>query len=225
MEEENMDPYIFTYIIIGITSVVSIYAFQNKTFFDKTLFSTKEIIESKDYFRILSSVFIHANAGHLLFNMFSFYAFATGIELKYGHQATASLYLFSGLGAGILSLLLHRNDRDYRALGASGAVCGIIFASIFLIPGGSIIIFPVPLPIPAWAYAILFVFGSIYATNITDGGIAHDAHLGGALAGILTAGIIDIRALTGNPLLLGIVVIPIVLFFVFNRQVSSWFQK
>jgi membrane associated rhomboid family serine protease len=220
-----MNLYLFTYLVIGITSAVTLYALKNETFFEKSLFSIDAILGSSDYYRILSSIFIHANLGHLFFNMFSFYAFAAGIEMKYGHKVTAYLYLYSGLGAGILSLLLHRNDKNYRAVGASGAVCGIIFASIFLIPGGSIIVFPIPVPIPAWAYAILFVFGSIYATNRVAGGIAHDAHLGGALTGILTAGTIDFEAVAGNGLLLGAVVIPIVLFFVFNRQISLFLQK
>lgn len=220
-----MNLYLFTYLVIGITSAVTLYALKNETFFEKSLFSIDAILGSNDYYRILSSIFIHANLGHLFFNMFSFYAFAAGIEMKYGHKVTAYLYLYSGLGAGILSLLLHRNDKNYRAVGASGAVCGIIFASIFLIPGGSIIVFPIPVPIPAWAYAILFVFGSIYATNRVAGGIAHDAHLGGALTGILTAGTIDFEAVAGNGLLLGAVVIPIVLFFVFNRQISLFLQK
>ncbi|HNX22723.1 MAG TPA: rhomboid family intramembrane serine protease [Spirochaetota bacterium] len=220
-----MNLYLFTYLVIGITSAVTLYALKDETFFEKSLFSIDAILGSNDYYRILSSIFIHANLGHLFFNMFSFYAFAAGIEMKYGHKVTAYLYLYSGLGAGILSLLLHRNDKNYRAVGASGAVCGIIFASIFLIPGGSIIVFPIPVPIPAWAYAILFVFGSIYATNRMVGGIAHDAHLGGALTGILTAGTIDFEAVAGNGLLLGAVVIPIVLFFVFNRQISSFLQK
>ncbi len=212
-------------MIIGITSAVTLYAFKNNIFFEKSLFSIDAILGSNDYYRILSSVFVHANWGHLFFNMFSFYAFATGIEVKYGFKVTAYLYLYSGLGAGLLSLLLHRHDKNYRAVGASGAVCGIIFASIFLIPGGSIIVFPLPIPIPAWAYAILFVFGSIYATNRMAGGIAHDAHLGGALTGILTAGTIDSNALKANTLLLGAVVIPIILFFVFNRQIGNLLQK
>ncbi len=220
-----MNQCIFTYMIIGITSAVSLYAFKNESFLNKAIFSTEAIIKSGDYYRIISSFFIHANMGHLLFNMFSFYAFAEGIETKYGFEVTAYLYFFSGLGAGILSLFLHRNDRNYRALGASGAVCGIIFASIFLIPGGNIIVFPIPIPIPAWAYAILFVFGSIYAAERTSGGIAHDAHLGGALTGILVAAIIDFHALAGNYFLLCVVVIPIFIFFVFNRQITVFLQK
>jgi len=215
-----MGEYMFTYTIIGITTLVTFYALKNEIFLEKTIFSIDKITGSKEYFRILSSIFIHANSGHLLFNMFSLYAFAMGIEMKYGSAITAYIYLFSGIGAGILSLILHRNDRNYRALGASGAVCGIIFASIFLIPGGSIIVFPLPIPIPAWAYAILFVASSIYASNRMTEGIAHDAHLGGALTGIVVAGTIDSHALAGNPILAGAVVIPIVLFLVFNRQIG-----
>jgi len=220
-----MDNNLVTFLIIGVTSAVSLYALQNKIFFEKALFSIGDITGSNDYYRILSSIFIHANIGHLLFNMFSFYAFASGLELKYGPKVIAYIYLYSGLGAGILSLLLHRNDKNYRAVGASGAVCGIIFASIFLIPGGSIIVFPIPIPLPAWLYAILFVFGSIYATKGMIGGIAHDAHLGGALTGIVVAGTIDFQALAGNSLLLCAVVIPIVLFFIFNKQISFFLQK
>ncbi len=220
-----MNQFIFTYSIIGITSLITFYALKNETFLEKTLFSIDGIIGSNEYYRILSSIFIHANSGHFLFNMFSLYSFAMGVEMKYGAGVTAYIYLFSGTGAGILSLILHRNDRNYRALGASGAVCGIIFASIFLIPGGSIIIFPLPVPIPAWVYAMLFVAGSIYASNRMAEGIAHDAHLGGALIGIITAGTIDPQALTDNSFLLGAVVIPIVLFFVFNKQISSLLQK
>jgi len=145
--------------------------------------------------------------------------------MRYGSGVAAYIYICSALGAGVLSLILHRHEGSYRALGASGAVCGIIFASIFLIPGGSIIIFPIPLPIPSWAYAILFVFGSIYASNRMNGGIAHDAHLGGALTGIIVAGTINFQVLISDYLLLCAVVIPLVLFFIFNRQISIFLKK
>jgi len=220
-----MENYIFTYSIIGVTVLITFYALQNNYFFEKTLFSVSGIIKSKNYYRLVSSLFIHANMGHLAFNMFSFYAFAMGVEMKYGPAMTAYIYITSGVGAGILSLIVHRNDMNYRALGASGAVCGIIFASIFLVPGGSIIVFPIPIPIPAWAYAILFVFGSIYAVNRISGGIAHDAHLGGALTGIIAAGTIDFQVLTGNIILLCAVSIPILIFFIFNREITAFLHK
>lgn len=220
-----MEHYLFTFLTIVITSAVSIYALDNKSVMEKALFSINEITGSKEYYRIITSVFVHANTGHLIFNMFSLYAFAVEIEMKYGTQAAASIYLISGTGSGLLSLLIHRRENNYRALGASGAVCGIIFASIFLIPGGSIIVFPVPIPMPAWVYALLFVFGSIYASAKTTGGIAHDAHLGGALAGIIAAGVIEPRALTDNALLFIAVAVPVLLFFVFNRQIAKFLGK
>jgi len=222
---EKMGRYIFTYLTIGITSLVSFYAFSNRSFMEKCEFSTGDIAGSKEYYRIFSSFFIHANTGHLVFNMFSLYAFAMEIEMKYGSASAAYIYLLSGTVSGLLSLCIHRKDKNYRALGASGAVCGIIFASIFLIPGGSIIVFPIPIPLPAWAYALLFVFGSIYASGRMAGGIAHDAHLGGALAGIFTAGTIDPHALTSDYPLLAAAVIPILLFFVFNSKISAHLRK
>lgn len=220
-----MDQYPITSLIIGITSIVSFYAFQNESFYEKCIFSVNEIINSNGYYRIFTSILVHAGMGHLLFNMFSLYSFAGEIEQKYGYSAMAYIYTASGIGAGILSLLLHGKDKNYRALGASGAVCGIIFASIFLIPGGSVIVFPVPVAIPAWAYAVLFVLGSIYASNGMAGGIAHDAHLGGALTGIITAGTLDFRALTADYLFLGAVTVPIIIFFIFNRQISAILKK
>ncbi len=220
-----MNIYPATYFIIAATSAISFYAFSNSSFSGRALFSIDRITGAGEYYRIFSSILIHANTGHLLFNMFSLYAFGIGLEMKYGAAVTAVIYICSGLCAGLLSLILHRNDSGYSALGASGAVCGVIFASIFLIPGGSIIIFPLPVPLPAWLYAILFVFGSIYAVNRAPGGIAHDAHLGGALAGVVIAAVIDFETVTRNPLLLAGVVIPVIVFFIFNREIEKLLKR
>lgn len=220
-----MEHVIITILIIAVTAAVTIMAFNNRSLLEKTIFSVGDISDSGEFYRVLSSMFIHENMGHLAFNMFSFYAFAADIERIFGPAVTALIYLFSGISAGVLSLFLHRKEKYYRSLGASGGVCGIIFASIFLIPGGSIIVFPLPIPIPAWGYAILFVFGSIYAANRMPGGIAHDAHLGGSLAGIIAAGIVDFKSLTGNIPLLSAVVVPIIIFFIFNRRIGSLMDR
>ncbi|MBN1498757.1 MAG: rhomboid family intramembrane serine protease [Spirochaetes bacterium] len=217
--------YIFTYSIIAVTALFTFYAFNKETFLGKCLFSVEDIIRQHDYYRVLSSIFIHANIGHLFFNMFTLYAFASVIELKYGLKVTAYLYFYSGLGSGILSLAMHSKELEYKALGASGAVSGIVFASIFLIPGGKIIVFPVPIPLPTWAYAVLFVYGSIYAMHRMKGGIAHDAHLGGALTGAAVAATIDYQAVSENYFLLLIAVLPIILYFVFNRQIAGFLKK
>ncbi len=214
-----MGSTIITYLIIAFTAIASFIAFRDNIIFEKYLFSVEGILKKYEFHRTISSAFIHADMGHLLFNMFSFYAFASSIEIVYGPPALMLIFLTGALAGSLLSLLLHRNDPGYRAVGASGAVCGVIFASIFLLPGGSIIIFPLPLPIPAWLYAIIFILASIYGIGKNIGNIGHDAHLGGALAGIAAAYFIFPESVTGNPLLLAGIIIPVVLFFVLKDKI------
>lgn len=216
-----MDTYIFTYSTIAVTSLASLYAMKNPPVFEKWLFSVKSIVKDKDYLRLLSSILVHGNLGHLFFNMFSFYAFATGIESVYGHKVIAYIYLYSALLGSILSLLLHRKDMEYRAVGASGGVCGVIFASIFLIPGGRIIVFPIPVPLPAWLYAILFVALSLYGIKKQFGGIGHDAHLGGSIAGIALAATICPSRVMNQPVLLAAILIPVIIFFIYINKEGS----
>ncbi len=209
-----------TYSIIAAIGVLSFLAFQNRNIFEKYLFSVESILKKHEYHRIITSAFIHADFGHLLFNLFSFYAFAAGIETAYGSPALTIIFLAGAVAGSLLSLMLHRKEPAYRAVGASGAVCGVIFASIFLLPGGSIIIFPLPIPMPAWTYAILFILASIYGIGRNVGNIGHDAHLGGALAGVAAAYIIFPESVTGNPFLVAAIVIPVVLFFILKNKIS-----
>ena len=213
-----METYLFTYGIIALTSLASYYALSNSSVFEKWLFSIKGIVTDREYLRLLTSILVHSNIGHLMFNMFSFYAFATGIDAAYGHGIIACIYLCSALGGGLLSLLMHRHEPGYRAVGASGGVCGVIFASIFLIPGGRIIVFPLPLPIPAWLYAILFIAFSLYGMKKAFGGIGHDAHLGGSLAGIAIAAIISPYSVASRPFLLAGILVPVIIFFLIHKQ-------
>lgn len=215
-----METYTFTYGVIALTTIASLYALSNRAVFEKWLFSISAVISGKDYLRLLTSILVHGSIGHLAFNMFSFYAFASGIEAAYGHKVIAYIYLYGALGGSILSLLMHRREPGYRAVGASGGVCGVIFASIFLIPGGRIIVFPIPVPLPAWLYAILFVVFSLYGMKKAFGGIGHDAHLGGSLAGIVLAATINPRSVTSQPLLLAAILVPVFIFFMMNRQNS-----
>ncbi len=213
-----MEHYIFTYLIIAVTVLISFYAFQNEEMGDRMLFSTYAILRENEYHRLITSAFIHANMGHLIFNMFSLYSFALTLERGYGIRIITLIYLASMVGGGLLSLMINRKNMNYRALGASGAVCGIIFSSIFLVPGGSIYIFPLPLPIPAWAFGILFVLASMYGIGKQAGNIGHDAHLGGALTGVLMAGLIRPQSILQNPILASAIVIPAVLFLIFHKR-------
>jgi len=189
--------YTVTILIILVTTVISWYGFKNPDFFERYIFDAQRIWRNSEYLRIVSSGFLHAGWMHLIFNMLSLYFFAPYIETISGPFMLVCLYFASLAGGGILSLWMNRN-LEYRALGASGAVSGIVFACIFLFPGGSIYIFPIPFPIPSWLYAILFVAISLYGMQSRAGRIGHDAHLGGALSGLIITVIIAPQAILSN---------------------------
>jgi hypothetical protein len=116
------------------------------------------------------------------------------------------------IGGDLLSLFIHRNHSDYSAVGASGAVCGVIFASIALFPGLSISFFGLPLPIPSWLYGIVFVLFSIYGIKSGKDNIGHDAHLGGALIGMIAALCMRPEALAENYVTILVIAVPAIAF-------------
>ena len=182
-----MDGPIFTYLIIALTCVVSYCAFRNQALEDRFIFDPQIILAGREYHRVVTSAFLHAGWGHLLFNMLSLYLFGSSIELRLGPAQFLLIYFSSVIGGSLLSLYVHRNHQ-YLAYGASGGVCGIIFTSILIAPTAGIYSFPIPFPIPGWLYAIVFMVGSFFAMRANNkGGIGHDAHLGGAIVGFLTA--------------------------------------
>ncbi|MDT8389913.1 MAG: rhomboid family intramembrane serine protease [Lentisphaeria bacterium] len=191
---------IATLAVLGITTYVSHRAFHNRGMLDAFIFSPAHIIRNKDYHRLITSGLIHADWPHLLFNMFSLYSFGSAIEFAFAPHVFLLIYTSSILGGNLLSLYLHRHH-DYRALGASGGVCGVIFAAIFLLPGGGVMIFPVPFVLPSWLFAILFVLVSFFGMRKQSGRIGHDAHLGGALCGLAVATMIRPGIIAQSPLL------------------------
>ena len=154
---------------------------------------------------MFTSGLIHADWVHFGFNAFSFYSFGRDVEVIYGWRSLLLVYLSSILGGSLLSLIIHRRH-DYRSLGASGGVCGVIFASIFLLPGGSIIMFPIPIGIPTYLYAVIFLVGSFVAQRRQIGNIGHDAHLGGAIVGLLTATLMYPRLVFASPWMFALVI-------------------
>ncbi|MBN1818612.1 MAG: rhomboid family intramembrane serine protease [Sedimentisphaerales bacterium] len=186
--------------IIAITVVVSYRGFMLPSLTDQYLFEPVRILRDKEYFRLVTSGFFHLDWMHLLFNMYSLYAFGRYIEEIYGFKDFLLIYFSGILGGNLLSLYLHRHH-EYRALGASGGVCGVIYASIFLLPGGSIILFMLPVPIPSWVYAIAFLLFSFYGMRKQSDDIGHDAHLGGAIVGLLVATALHPSIIKASPYL------------------------
>ncbi len=204
-----------TYSIIAAVSLVSLAGFASERLYQGLIFSVERILRRKEFYRVLTSQFLHADMFHLAFNMISFYAFARGIESAFGFHIVIVIFFGSAVAGDILALALKRNHPGYRAVGASGGVSGIIFASIFLLPGGSVIVFPLPVPIPAWVYALLFILATVYGIGRGGGDIGHEAHLGGALAGLCVTGLLFPAAVISQPLLLAGVTVPVLIFSVY----------
>jgi membrane associated rhomboid family serine protease len=182
----------FTIAIIVVTALFSAGGLASPPFADKYLFDPEMIVRYRQYYRLVTSGFLHANWAHLGINMFSFYSFGGYIESLIGAPTLIIIYFSSIIGGNLLSLLLHRASA-YRALGASGGVCGVVFASIFLIPGTSVYVLPIPIPVPSSIFALLFIAVSFFGIRSRRGNIGHDAHLGGAIIGLVVTTLLHPR--------------------------------
>lgn len=207
---ENIE--IFGLLIIALNFIMSYKAFSNIEFFDKYKFEVDKILIFKEYKRLITSGFIHVNWAHLLLNMFSLFAFSGMLENYLGGFSFLIIYFISLLGGNLLALFIHRNHSDYSAVGASGAVSGIIFASIALFPGLELGLLGLPISIPSWIYGSLYILYSIYGIKSNKDNIGHEAHLGGALTGMITAIIIQPNVLLSNLLPILLVTIPTIIF-------------
>lgn len=185
------------FILIGLTVAISAYAWSNRDLMAAWIMEPYVMARNGQWYRLLTSGFLHADWSHLLFNMFAFYSFsplvfATLVQ-GYGSSVGLGLFLLLYLGGIMVSDLptyfKHRDDRDYRSLGASGGVAAVLFASILLFPvnrnGGGIIIFPLPFPIQPFLFGFLYLGYSYYMGRRRGDNINHDAHFYGALFGVL----------------------------------------
>ena len=203
------------FIILSIVIVNILFSykgFTNEAFFDRYKFEVDRILINRDYKRLITTGFLHVSWPHLILNMLSLLAFSGLIESTLGSIRFLIIYFASLIGGGLLSLFVHRNHGDYSAAGASGAVCGIIFATIALFPGMGIGFFGIPFSIPSWLYGILFVLFSIYGIKSRKDNIGHEAHLGGALIGMAAALAMVPLAFLNNYLVILVIAIPTIAF-------------
>ena len=190
----------FNLAVIVITGIISYVGFTRPGFAERWLFDSQRILQDKQYSRIISSGFLHGDWIHLIFNMYTLYSFGGVIEQGFGPIQFLVIYFTAIIGGNLLSLVLHRHH-EYRALGASGGGCGIIFACIFLVPGSSVYMFFIPFPIPAHIFAILFIIISYIGLRSQIGNIGHDAHLGGAVIGLVVTTIMYPSIVFQSPML------------------------
>ncbi|GAB5527966.1 MAG: hypothetical protein Roseis2KO_58380 [Roseivirga sp.] len=199
-------------IIIIANGLASYKAFKDYAFYQGCTFRTDRILIAKEYKRLITSGFVHVSWMHLIFNMVSLYAFSGMLEESIGGVNFLLIYFGSLLGGNLFSLYIHRNHGDYSAVGASGAVSGVIFASIALFPGMDLSLILLDFPIPSWVFAILFVAISIRGIQSQKDNIGHDAHLGGGVIGMLIAIALYPHVLEFNPLVIALVLVPTIAF-------------
>ena len=175
-----------TFVLLALGIVISGYAFTiDRNLNNRLDLDVGRVLGRGEYYRLITSGFVHADPIHLLFNMFTLYMFGRVVEQILGTWPFVILYFGSELAANGLTLLLKRRQRGYSSLGASGAVCGVLLSYCLFEPFSRIFVMFVPIGIPAFIYAICYIGYSTFQVreNVRDG-IAHEAHLGGSLAGV-----------------------------------------
>ncbi|QEC68824.1 rhomboid family intramembrane serine protease [Panacibacter ginsenosidivorans] len=203
---------IISIVIILANFLVSYKGFNDRNFYSKYNFVVENILLYKEYRRIVTSGFLHINWMHLIFNMLSLYFFSNSLEASIGPVNFLIIYFVGLAGGNLLALFIHRLDAAYSAVGASGAVSAIIFATIALSPGMSIRFFILPISLPAWIYGLAYVIYSIYAIRSRSKNVGHDAHLGGGLAGMLVALIMYPAVFAYNYIPILLIAIPAIAF-------------
>ena len=187
-----------TLIIILVTVAISVWAWNNNSIMDRWIMNPYQVAQRGQYYRLLTSGFLHADWSHLIFNMLSFYFFGSYIEqlfaLLFGPLYAVWLvgfYLVAIVVSDLPTYFKHRNDPGYNSLGASGGVSAIIFASILFRPLTPLIMMFIPIPIPGFIFGIFYLAYSFYEARRGNSNINHDAHIYGALFGIVFMIVVD----------------------------------
>ncbi|KQO26134.1 protease [Flavobacterium sp. Leaf82] len=205
-------------VLVGIivaNALISYKGFNDLAFFRKYEFHIGSI-RSGEQIRMLSSGFLHVDMMHLIFNMLTLWFFAPVVIQWLGTISFVLIYFGSLIFGSLLTMLFHKNDYSYRAVGASGAVTGILYSAILLQPDMMLGIFFV-IPMPAYLFGILYLLYSIYGMRAKNDNIGHTAHFGGAIGGYLITLIKEPSLIVDHSLMVILLAIPILILFVMAK--------
>ena len=207
---------LITLVIIAANAIISFKGFGDRYFFERYKFNVGSI-KRGEQIRMFSSGFLHADTTHLLFNMITLYFFANPVLVALGTLNFGVIYVASLLFGNLLSLYFHKDEYWYSAVGASGAVTGILYAAILLQPDVRLFMFFIPIPIPGYIFGVGYLLYSIYGMKRRIGNIGHDAHFGGAIGGFIITLLLKPSLLQTDLLHVGLLAIPIIILFVMHK--------
>ena len=206
-------------IIIVANVIASIKGFSDRLFFDKYKFQIGAI-KRGEKIRMLTSAFLHVDYLHLILNMYVLYIFAPILIIKLGIIKFLIVYFGSLIAGNLLTLSYHKNELYYSAVGASGALAGIIYGAILLNPNMSLFMFPLPIPIPAYIFGIGYLLYSIYGMKKKLGNVGHSAHLGGAIGGYALMLLVYPEVYVQSKMVVLLLGVPIVLLLLFGNRLK-----
>ena len=202
--------------IIIANVLISYKGFNDLYFFRKYEYHVGSI-RAGEQIRMLSSGFLHVDMSHLLFNMLTLYFFAPVVFDYLGNFSFIMVYFGSLIFGSLLTMLFHKDDYNYRAVGASGAVTGVLYSAILLQPDMMLGIFFI-IPMPAYIFGILYLLYSIYGMKSKNDNIGHTAHFGGAMGGYLITLLRNPELIQQHTLMTVLLAIPIVILFVMAKM-------
>lgn len=211
-----MNPFVLLLIIV--TGITTYRGLSNEAIQRKYMFDARAVRVRKQRYRLLTAGFLHVHWPHFAINMWSLYSFGSALVDKVGAVGFLLTFIASVIGGSLLSLSLNRRG-DSLGVGASGGVCGVVFAAIFLIPGSYVMLPFIPLPIPALWFAIGFLLVSFVGFASKFDQIGHDAHAGGAFVGLVVSIMLRPQSLiTNGPQYLVVIAVFASLVYVINRH-------
>lgn len=214
----NIDKILLFIIIANV--LVSLKGFKDRLFFDKYKFQIGAINRGEKI-RIITSAFLHVDYLHLILNMYVLYVFAPQLIVNLGVAKFLIIYIGSLLAGNIFTLTFHKAELYYSAVGASGAVAGVIYAAILLNPNMRLIMFPLPIPIPGYVFGIGYLLYSIYGMKKQLGNVGHSAHLGGAIGGFALTLLVYPSIFMQSTTTVVLLGIPIVLLLLFGDKLKK----
>jgi membrane associated rhomboid family serine protease len=215
---ENINRAVLLIIIANV--LVSMKGFKDYGFLEKYKFQISSIL-SGEKIRLFTSGFLHVDWMHLGFNMYALYLFGGIVTGMLGIPSFLIIYTLSLLAGNLYSLKYHKNEPYYSAVGASGAVSGIVYSSILLYPDMSLYLFFIPIPIPGYIFGIGYLIYSIYGMKKQIGNVGHSAHLGGAIGGFAITLLLNPSLFYTNKLMVLLLAVPIVLLLLFGDKLKS----